>query len=781
MRPNNDAIQLMRALYRSGNFGYYWRSDNKQTTWFECDNPAQLPTSENLYFGVHPIIKRKTGRGTKENVQLINCLYAEFDAKDFENDKDKALNHITALEIYPSALIDSGGGYHAYWFLTEPVHLDDDNREEIDALQKAWVKTVGGDPNASDLARVLRVPGTYNAKYDPKRLVKVEWLEPQITYTLHELENLTKPDIKPEKPAPKPSSTFSAGNWSESLEFWTTKALEQARPGNRDNTGFWLATQLRDAGLTIDQATSSSYPERVPQTKDKYTRKDYERTVKSAYSGQPREPAQSTSSTRSRHIDNNEVPGMEIKQAVEKTIPKKQTELVEFAPGKKETTDLGNAERMVILNGADIHWSNELKNWLVWNGTRWVEDTTGEVKRRAQMVAKSILIEAYNEQEKSESKKLTQWAHSSQNKSKLDAMIDITKSQPGITIPLTHFDTNPYKLNFLNGTLDLETGKLHSHNPLELMSKQIQLNYDSKAKCPLWMEFLNEIMDNDEELINYLQRCIGYSLTGDTSEQCLFVAHGKGANGKTVFTKTILGALGEDYTKTARAEAILTRDRAGSGATPDLARLRGARLVAINEIPSFGRLNEALVKEMTGNDDITARFLFSEEFTFSPAFKLWISTNYKPVIRDAGDAIWRRMRLIPFTVTIPKDKQDAKLIQKLQNEWQGIITWAVNGCLEWQKNGLQTPEKVESATKEYRSEEDILQPFFDDKCILKPELKTIASDIYKAYKQWCEENQEKATNNTRFGRMLSERGYEKVRVSAGNMWLGIGLKGSQNV
>jgi len=290
MKPNNDALQLMRTLYRGGNYGYYCHEiiDNKGdkkllTTWFDCNNPAQLPTDKQVYFGIHPIIKRKQGRGTKDTVQLINCLYAEFDAKDFDNDKDKALNHILDLELNPSALIDSGGGYHAYWFLAEPVHLDDDNREEIDALQKAWVETVGGDPGAKDLARVLRIPGTYNTKYNPARLVDRVWIDPENTFTLTELENLTKPDIKPEKPAPKPSSTFSAGNWSESLEFWTHKALEQARPGNRDNTGFWLASQLRDAGLTMDQAISSNYPENVPQTKDKYTRKDYERTVKRAH------------------------------------------------------------------------------------------------------------------------------------------------------------------------------------------------------------------------------------------------------------------------------------------------------------------------------------------------------------------------------------------------------------------------------------------------------------------------------------------------------------------
>jgi putative DNA primase/helicase len=198
--------------------------------------------------------------------------------------------------------------------------------------------------------------------------------------------------------------------------------------------------------------------------------------------------------------------------------------------------------------------------------------------------------------------------------------------------------------------------------------------------------------------------------------------------------------------------------------------------VAINEIPSYGRLDEARVKEMTGNDQITARFLFSEEFSYTPSFKLWISTNHKPIIKDVDEGIWRRMRLIPFTVVIPETKRDLKLIQKLQKELQGIIAWAVQGCLDWQQTGIQTPEKVKTATKEYRNEENILQPFFDDKCVLAPEFKTISNELYRVYKQWCEENMEKAANTTRFGRLLSERGFEKTRVQAGNMWEGIGLK-----
>lgn len=336
MKPSEDAITLLKTLHRSGNYGYYWRSDNKQTTWFDCCNPATLPTNENIYFGIHPINEQKNGRGTSETVQAVNCLYAEFDAKDFDNDKDAALNHILDLEINPSACIDSGGGYHCYWFLTEPVLIDNDNREEIDTLQKDWVKTVNGDPGAADLARVLRIPDTWNMKYQPKRKVEKVWLDPENTFTLYELENLIKPETKAQKPAThfaENTRSFSAGDWKQSLAYWTDKALDRARPGNRDNTGVWLAAQLRDAGLTPEQAMSSDYPEKVPQTKDRYTRKDWERTCKSIYRGKRRDPARNLNAPAPETIQKtklSEVTGMKVQQAVE--IETKQTDNDKLAP-----------------------------------------------------------------------------------------------------------------------------------------------------------------------------------------------------------------------------------------------------------------------------------------------------------------------------------------------------------------------------------------------------------------------------------------------------------------
>lgn len=794
MALSKDTNRLIQFLGRDGGFQYLWTNPQTKPIWFKAGNLPQPPKDwKNVYFSVNPGIFKLDGykRGTIDNVAVINCLFAEFDIKH-----GWTIEKLEKIDIKPNIIISSGGGWHTYFLLTGSQRLNEKNRETIKKLQYDLVTYCGGDPDAKDITRVLRLPGSLNYKYDPPRPVEFIKQDYDNLYSLSDLSFLI-PETENKQETETKENIKSGLNFNIDGGYWLDKALDRLGNHGRNDTGFFLACQLRDNGMSEHEARGVmlEYQNRVPAKDHKYTEKEALDSLEMAYSGGKRDPARSArngaymSNTQPTPPppDNDEfweeiekgTTELKILPAVErvkiKPVESSQNEMINYVPGKA-LTDLGNAERLITLYGADLKYSNELKNFLTWSGARWVEDNDGQARRLAQNTAKTILIESYNEEDKSLSKKIGQWAFTSQSKNKLDSMLDLAKSQPGITVPITEFDRNEYKLNFLNGTLDLTTGTLQPHNPLDLITKQIQLNYDPDAECPLWLKFLDEIMDHDQDLINYLQRSIGYSLTGDTGEQCLFVAHGNGSNGKTVFTQTILKALGDDYTKTARPETILTKDRSSGGATPDLARLRGARYVSINEIASSRRLDEARVKEMTGSDQITARFLFSEEFSYTPSFKLWISTNHKPIIKDVDEGIWRRMRLIPFTVKIPENKQDIKLIQKLESEYAGIIAWAVQGCLQWQESGLQTPEKVTQATELYRTEEDLLQPFFDDKCVIDENIKTMASDLYKSYKAWCEENSEKATNTTRFGRMLSDRGFEKTRLTAGNFWQGIGLR-----
>ncbi|HYU47276.1 MAG TPA: phage/plasmid primase, P4 family, partial [Terriglobales bacterium] len=254
--------------------------------------------------------------------------------------------------------------------------------------------------------------------------------------------------------------------------------------------------------------------------------------------------------------------------------------------------------------------------------------------------------------------------------------------------------------------LNLKTGTLQPHCREDLLTKCLPIAYDPNAECPTWLDFLKTIMANNAALITFLQRAIGYSLTGDTSEQCLFIAHGSGSNGKSTFLEVLQALLG-DYAESTPSASLLAKDR-HDGIPNDIARLRGARLVTAVEIGEGKRLNEELVKRLTGQDTMTARFLFAEFFDFHAEFKLWIACNHLPTIRGTDHAIWRRIRLIPFTVTIPDEQQDKKLPGKLQAELPGILRWAIQGCLAWQEQELSTPSEVIAATKDYRALMDVI-------------------------------------------------------------------------
>jgi putative DNA primase/helicase len=281
-------------------------------------------------------------------------------------------------------------------------------------------------------------------------------------------------------------------------------------------------------------------------------------------------------------------------------------------------------------------------------------------------------------------------------------------------------------------------------------------------------------MGGDDALIKYIQRAVGYSLTGHTSEQCLFFLYGTGANGKSTFLNILQNLLG-DYSMVIDPETIMSKN-GGGGATPELARLRGARVLVTNEVEEGKYLAENRIKQMTGGDTIVARALYQEPFEFKPEFKIWMAGNHKPLIKGTDHAIWRRINLIPFTVTIPKEEQDKKLAEKLRAELPGILQWAVAGCREWRKQGLNPPKQVKAAVDAYRDEMDTLGHWIEEKCRFDTSFKTESSSLYQSYKSWCMINGHSPQSKTRFGRALGDRGLFKEKQGTVS-WIGIGLKG----
>lgn len=435
-------------------------------------------------------------------------------------------------------------------------------------------------------------------------------------------------------------------------------------------------------------------------------------------------------------------------------------------------TDLGNAERLVANFGEDIRFVHTWGRWIIWDRRRWAIDETGEIQRLAKKTVRSMLCEAAD-LEDAACKGLTRWAVQSESQTKLSSMVVLAKSEEQIAITHADLDREHFLLNVANGTLNLKTGELQPHDRLDSLTKLSPVKFDPDAACPRWMEFLDTVTGSDAELSGFLQRAVGYTLSGDTSEQCLFFAYGTGANGKSTFTETLAAILGDYHLKAPASMLMAKRD--GGGIPNDIARLPGARFVVASELEEGARFAESLVKDLTGGDTMTARFLHQEFFEFSPTHTLWLYGNHRPVVRGCDEGIWRRIHLVPFTIRIPEAERDPRLKDKLAREASGILSWAVAGCLNWQREGLGAPAAVQKATGDYRKESDRLGDFIEERCTIDPAFTAATADIYRAYRDWAEVSGERPVSKVAFGRSLAERGFTMKRTATHRGWTGISV------
>jgi putative DNA primase/helicase len=435
-------------------------------------------------------------------------------------------------------------------------------------------------------------------------------------------------------------------------------------------------------------------------------------------------------------------------------------------------TDLGNGKRFARAYGTQARFCHTWGKWLFWDGARWRIDDRG----RAHALAKQTVLELYRRaraqidalaqnpgdaEGRSQLKKIQAtlaWALKSQSAPRINALLDLARSEPGIPVLPDDLDRGPWLLNCSNGTLDLRTQTLRPHDPADYLTKLCPVEYNPGAKCPDWERFLSEIFDCSDSLMAYLQRLAGYWLTGLTTEHALAVLWGSGANGKSTLINALFHVLGPDYSGKASRDLLLVSH--GEKHPTALASLHGKRFVAAIESVEGARLDETLIKELTGGDQITARRMREDFWTFEPTHKIALATNHKPQVRGQDYAIWRRLRLIPFTVCFLEDKQDKKLGEKLRAEAPGILTWLVKGCKLWQQHGLQDPPEVLEATGQYRSEQDTLGAFLSDRCLQGPTYQAKASVLYAAYKDWCEQSGERTLSKRKFCAALREKGFE---------------------
>ncbi|NBQ14656.1 MAG: DNA primase, partial [Proteobacteria bacterium] len=432
--------------------------------------------------------------------------------------------------------------------------------------------------------------------------------------------------------------------------------------------------------------------------------------------------------------------------------------------------------------------------WLVWDGKRWAPDAMRRVDSLSRQVAVDVVTYAADLQQRAraaaaamgqtatpalqrslallrtEAKAWAQWARQSEMQAHLLAVAKVARTD--VAIRHDELDADHWALNAQNGIVDLRTDALRPHEREARATKIAGTDLGDKRECPTWVAFLTRIMGGDPEMVAFLQRVVGYCLTGSTREQCVFILYGNGSNGKSTFLDTLRAIMG-DYAVHARAETFV---RTTKGGIPnDIAALRGARLVTASEPEQGEQLDEGLVKEMTGDAAMTARFMRAEFFTFMPTFKVLLATNHRPIIRGTDHGIWRRIRLVPFTETIAEHEKDRDLGGKLAAEAPGILAWALEGCLEWQRIGLAPPAMVLDATQDYRADMDMLSEFINEKCFLAGGVGN--TNLYQAFSAWSAANGERPRSHRWLSRALQDRGYKQdTSRAAGRRWLGLSLR-----
>lgn len=525
-------------------------------------------------------------------------------------------------------------------------------------------------------------------------------------------------------------------------------ALDRVRSGeSRNETGLWLACQLRDERYSSDEAWSEAlaeYQSTVESLKEPHYRPEEARaTLASAYAHEPRD-------------------AVGARQKV-------------FA-----FTDMGNAERLVARHGADLRHVPQSSSWLVWDERRWRTDSSGAVMRWAKATARSIPDEVANLDDDRE-RKGQAWARASESRARLDAAMKLAETESSIPAAPGDFDADPLSLNVRNGILDLRTGQLGPHTREAMCRRLVDVDYDPSARAPGFEKFLADVQP-DPAVREFLQRAVGYSLTGKTDEQKLLLLYGTGSNGKSTFVELMQDLLG-DYAEFLPSEAlVLSR---GERIPNDIARLAGARFVTVMEFENSARLNERLVKQLTGSDTISARFMRQEWFNFRPQCTIWVSSNHHPVITGTDDGIWRRFLVVDFPVKIPDHALDRDLGQRLRDtELPGILRWAVEGALAWQRSGLNPPVSVLASTSDYRADSDVLGEFFEESATLDPDERVSKNVLFECYAEWCRAAGLRPMTKIALGRVLKERygpqvaedrvGRDKVHV-----WLGIGLRERQ--
>lgn len=737
-----------------------------------------------VYFGV---ATRLTGKPTGRRADLaeLPALWVDIDCDKQGIARDDAVAAALSLPLRPSLLVNSGGGIHCYWLLAQAIDVSCDTPippelrdEDIIAVLKQLAGVLAGDPAVCDLARIMRLPGTHNSKTSelrPCHLIDRSSFELRYEFNdIVEMLDIQRPLLVAKNETGsinnKPGSIVDGSDPFLALARLAFKSVDVEA---RLHAMTYLASG--DAGIHATQlSVTASLAGRGASVEEIVEVVLASTQIAAGPAGVAwnwkREEKAIADMARSAvaKFAPREKPTGAAAEAQEKVVrlhPRAQAKPdEETSPDAIVRNDRGNAQILVEEHGHDMRYVIGM-GWHVWDGKRYRHDPENvEIGRLAHLVHQKLLAGASND-------KALKWAIQAGNSSRLKNMTH--EARPYVSCASEDLNADPFLLNCGNGTLDLRSSLLREHRQSDLITKLVPTSYDPGALCPTWDAFLLSIFGGDTDLVDFLQRIVGYSMTADCREQVIFILFGLGSNGKSVLIE-VLSFLLADYVKHSPSDTFAAK-KYGGGIPNDLAGFAGARLVSVIETEQGHGLAEGLVKQATGGDKMAVRFLHKEFFDLVPKFKLWLATNHKPVIKGSDLAIWRRIRLLPFNETfVDADKasdgqkiKDPDLKAKLLVELPGILAWATRGCRAWFERGLRVPMAVEKATRLYQESQNPIAKFVAEACWVDPSCHCEATTLYAAYQNWCVEEDEEPVSKKRFGMTLEENGFAPIRAGTG--------------
>ncbi|MEX2214985.1 MAG: phage/plasmid primase, P4 family [Phycisphaeraceae bacterium] len=750
-----------------------------------------------IFFGTCPVPQglSERKRGTNANVTALPGLWVDIDiageghkSKKYVSSFEEASRLLDALDVEWTFIVHSGGGLHAYLALEDPFLLTtSDARQEALLILDQWKSLVmdrtsqlGFDVDSVfDLARVMRVPGTDNMKTGHPRPCQIIASHPECKTSREQLIA---------KLRASPATVFSV----PVVQTFPSAAEQVADESTRDTPEFIVEAMERDGGIVrwwgrerrdlVDQS-ASGYDMLIANLA---CRLGYdEKWISDAILAWRKWHGEDTSKVRRKDY---------VKRTIRKAIEARRDEYAgsllfasnlptPFEAAKSgnpySMTDLGNAERFVRLHREDCRYDADLGDWRIYDRGRWQQDRTGRHLVRACAVARGIFKEAAavpTDRDDSLRNQLLKWAKSSEARKQLEAMVAIARFRPGIPVLANDLDRDILLLNCSNGTVDLRTGQLHPHDPADLITKISPVKFDADATCPRFESFLGEIFLGDHELIRYVQRLLGHCLTGEITEQYLHLFHGTGGNGKNVLLDTVGYVMG-DYAGIA-APDLLVASRSERHPT-EIADLRGCRLVVASETEANATLRMSLIKQVTGDSQLKARFMRQDFFDFDRRFKMILVTNNLPHLTEITPAVLRRIRVVPFLFTV--HKEDKKLLRTLKLEAPGILNWLMKGCLDWQREGMGIAAAIDRATGHYRIDIDPVGVFVEARCERAKGHWVATADLMSSLEQWCADVGYEMPENHAISQRLRSIGFRSKQRNAGRGWQGIRLRESTKV